>query len=268
MNVKPLHVDLEVKMKVRIWSDLHADGAAFAFSENCRDEVLVIAGDTANSLDASIEIVKGVHDLFRHVIVVPGNHEYYRRDAISTFKIKFNILAKELGNVTMLDGDVIVIDDVTFIGATLWSDLAKGSFDVVYEAKRCINDFRLIQVGEHVPFSADWMQRQSAYDLNFIRESCKKYGGKKVVITHFPPIRDFQHPRWGSLKENPLNGYFMSDYSHEIQDLEFDLWICGHTHDGSKFEKWGKKFVCNPRGYCYRGKTENESWDVNLVVEV
>jgi Icc-related predicted phosphoesterase len=261
---------LEKPMKIRVWSDLHVDGAALNFNDECLDEVLILAGDTANSLLAAVEFVSGIALKFKHVLFVPGNHEYYRGTIVSEFRAGFESLMKERGieNVTFLDGNIHQIDDVTFIGATLWTDFDKRNYQVEFAAKRGINDFRLMKIAKDVNVSPEWMAKQSRQDLDFIREACRTMTGKKVVITHFPPLRKFQHPKWGTLKENPLNGYFMSEYSHEIMDLEFDYWICGHTHDGSNFEEWGKKFIANPRGYCYRGTTENAQWNQNLVIEL
>ena len=56
----------------------------------------------------------------RHILYVPGNHEFYGTD-IDRAR---NQLAEEccsLG-ITLLDSDAIVIHDVHFIGATLWTD--------------------------------------------------------------------------------------------------------------------------------------------------
>ena len=255
-------------MKIRCWSDLHIDGAALAFGQDCPDEVLVLAGDTANSLVRCVNACIELSPKFKAIIVIAGNHEYYKGDIWATFAKDFRWLVRDFHNIHFLDTKNLMIEDVTFIGATLWSNFDNSNSYCLAESSRCINDFRFMRIGDHQGVKPSWMQKEHQYDLNFIREACKSIKGKKVVVTHFPPLRDFQHPRWGSIKENPLNGYFMSDLEHEIEDLEFNLWICGHTHDGSDFEKWGKRFVCNPRGYAYRGKPENEQWDINKVVEV
>jgi predicted phosphodiesterase len=254
-------------VKIRIWSDLHQDGARFLFDKNCQDEVLVLAGDTSNSLAGTVNFINGIHDLFKAVIVVAGNHEYYRHDPLSTFTELFR--AEFAGkNVHLLNPDSVKIDAVTFIGGTLWSDFNRGDPLCMWAAQRGINDFRLIETKPGVRITPEWMIRQCEYELNFIREECKRVEGKKVIVTHFPMLRDFQHPKWGSLSENPLNGYFMSDFSHKVMDLEFDLAVAGHTHSSAAFEKYGKRWVANPRGYCYKGIAENEEWDENLVISV
>ena len=60
----------------------------------------------------------------KHILYVPGNHEYYGADIDRTRKQ----LAEECARygITLLDTDAIVIDDVHFIGATLWTDFLRN----------------------------------------------------------------------------------------------------------------------------------------------
>lgn len=255
-------------MKIRIWSDLHADGAAMRFAQNCPDETLILAGDTANSMHALKIIVTDIAAKFKNVVLVLGNHEFYHGDVYDTFSTRFKSDMYNLGNVHLLNKEYIKLEDVTFIGATLWSDFNNRDPRVECAASMNINDFKLMQVLDGVKVSTDWMYKKNKEELEFIRNTCKSINGKKVVITHFPPMKKFQHPKWGTTRQNPINGYFMSDSAHQLKDIDFVMWVCGHTHDPSDFEMWGKRFICNPRGYCYRGKTENESFDINKVVEI
>ena len=253
-------------MKVRIWSDLHISGASLPFDESHSDEVLVIAGDTANSLHGVIDFLNFVSPLFKAVITIAGNHEYYGSFPVDQFTEE--VRNKVPSNVHFLDANSVKIDDVTFIGATLWTNFDGGDPVVIECAVRGINDFRLIKVDDDTKISPDWMIRRCIRDLNFIREECKRVEGKKVIVTHFPMVREYQDPKYGSMRENPLNGYFINDFEHSLEDLDFDLVIAGHTHSPSDFMKFGKRFVANPRGYMYRSIPENPKWDVNFVVEV
>jgi Icc-related predicted phosphoesterase len=178
----------------------------------------------------------------------------------------------DLSKVHLLDPGSVVIDGVTFIGATLWTNFDNGNESAIRESKRCINDFKLMVTHydgtSFVRVTPEWMMKQHKYELGYIRETCKATAGPKVVVSHFPPIRNFQHKKWGTMKENPLNGYFMSDLDAEIEDLGVITWIAGHTHDSSRFNKHGIDFICNPRGYVSSRGAENPSFDQNLVVEV
>lgn len=62
---------------------------------------------------------------FPHVIYIAGNHEFYH----GNWKASIQYLRDECSkfdNVYFLEQDLKVIDDVTFIGATLWTDCNKG----------------------------------------------------------------------------------------------------------------------------------------------
>lgn len=261
-------------MKIRIWSDLHADGAAFKFTEEHLDEVLVLAGDITNSVYRTAHVVNALGKNFKHVILVFGNHEYYHGQTLpANASDEFYAEIENKDKVHLLNPGSVTIDGVLFIGATLWSDFNKGDPLVKWAAERGINDFRLMKTyydgSNFVSATADWMIRQHKAELMYIRERCKcAKADKIVVVTHFPPIRDFQHAKWGTIQNNPLNGYFMSDLDYEIMDLGIGHWICGHTHDGSQFIKHDIQFLCNPRGYMGRNGPENVNFDQNLVITV
>lgn len=255
-------------MKLRIMSDLHIDAAIFKFTHTEKiDEVLILAGDTANSFDRLASFLEYAAPLFSEVIVIVGNHEYYSKTPMThaVKNLKTHIKCNGLNNVHILDKDVVTIGDVTFIGATLWADFRGGDPLIELSAKRGINDFRLIHKNLDELITPLDMRNRCREELEYIRKMCDVVDGKKVVITHFPPLTDFAHARWGSLSQNPLNGYFMSAFDHEIMDLEFDLWVAAHTHDSSNFVKYDKRFICNPRGY---GKENGEFFNPNLVVEI
>ena len=257
-------------MKIRVWSDLHIDGATFAEGENCRkmssyhrDEILVLAGDTSNSAISTLQYANSFANKFHAIIVVLGNHEFYKGFPYSDVSDLKNIAIK---NVHLLDKEAIQVSGITFIGATLWTDFNDDP-RIELVAQRGINDFNLMYVSAHEKVTPLWMRKKHLEELEYIRQMTKVVKGPKVIITHFPPLREFQHPRWGSVNQNPLNAYFMTN-NVEIYDWEFDAWICGHTHDGKQFEVAGKKFVCNPRGYAYRGEPENKDFDPNLILEI
>lgn len=256
-------------MKIRVWSDLHIDGAAFAQGEACRknpackEETLVLAGDTSNSVNATIQYANSMASSFKYVVVVLGNHEFYKGMPYSTIS---SIAGLASQNVYILNKDSVLLDDVMFIGATLWTDFHNDP-RVEAAAKQSINDFNLMYVNANEKVTPLWMRKKFKEEFEYIKTMVRDCYDKSVVVTHFPPLRRFQHPRWGSVNQNPLNAYFMTN-NEEIYDWTFDAWICGHTHDPSYFSEVGQKFVCNPRGYAYRGKNENAEFDPDLILEI
>ena len=92
-------------------------------------------------------------------VVVLGNHEFYRQEyysALSAWKTAF-----EGTHVHVLENDRVVIDQVTFLGATLWTDYRLFGQDKETAAKRTaeatLNDHLIISIkdeGQDRTFSA------------------------------------------------------------------------------------------------------------------
>lgn len=175
--------------------------------------------------------------------------------------------AEETG-VHFLDNDEIVIDDVRFLGATLWTDF--NLFGVEQQAasmevgKNGLNDFRLINEGG-VPFtptdaaalcnqSIDWLKTKLTQESNSV---------KTVVVTHHLPSMQSVADRY---KNDILSACFASNLD-ELLGYS-DLWIHGHTHDSFDYMANGTRVICNPRGYVHQGKQENVTFNPELVIEI
>ena len=118
-------------MKIRIISDLHLDPIYFEpldipIVPNEKDIVMVIAGDAAEQRN-SCGFIFEMLQRFKAVVFVCGNHEYFKGNLKRTpEKISERIAEKNGGklpnNFHLLAMDEVVIDDVVFIGSTLWTD--------------------------------------------------------------------------------------------------------------------------------------------------
>jgi hypothetical protein len=75
-----------------------------------------------------------------------GNHEHYHGDfGTSTNKLKSMLESNMLSNVYLLDKESKKIDDVTFIGGTLWTDMNKEDAMTLLHIRGMMNDFRCVQ---------------------------------------------------------------------------------------------------------------------------
>jgi hypothetical protein len=75
------------------------------------------------------------------VVYVAGNHEHYDGDFATTYtKLKENLAY--LTNVYVLDKEVKVIDDVTFVGGTMWSSMNNRDPLTMFHIKSMMNDFK------------------------------------------------------------------------------------------------------------------------------
>jgi len=191
-----------------------------------------------------------------------GNHEHYHGDFATSANILRTVL-KEFPNIHFMDKESITIEDVTFIGGTLWTDMNKEDPHTLYSIKGDMNDFRIIQNssrkvtfkdngGKFHEREARFCPEDTVEDhkamLAFIDESTKDKTDKFVVIGHHSPCKMSTHPRYK--EEVMMNGAYSSDLSEFILDRpQIKLWTHGHTHDPYDYMIGSTRIVCNPRGY-------------------
>ena len=73
-----------------------------------------------------------------------GNHEFYNGKFFAGIDYMREELAK-YPNIYMLEQDTKIIDDVTFVGATLWTDMNRGDPLTMHAIEGMMNDFRIIR---------------------------------------------------------------------------------------------------------------------------
>jgi hypothetical protein len=202
---------------------------------------------------------------FPHVIYVMGNHEYYHSDFATALGDMRRKLA-HLSNLYILEREIKVIDDVTFIGGTLWTDMNNSDALTLYHMRTMMNDFRVIQnsavpvhfrtqegefktrvakfspedaVTEHVKMK-EYIQVVTA----FLGQNPNKY----VVVGHHAPSRKSTHEMYAH--DTIMNGGYSSDLDEFIEERpHIKLWTHGHTHHPFDYMIGETRVVCNPRGY-------------------
>jgi len=162
-----------------------------------------------------------------------------------------------------MDKESITIDDITFVGGTLWTDMNKEDPHTLYSIKGVMNDFRIIKNSSRVVSFKDhegkfheriaiFCPEDTVEDhkamLAFIDETTKDKTNKFVVVGHHSPSKASTHPRYKG--EALMNGAYSSDLSEFILDRpQIKLWTHGHTHDPYDYMIGSTRIVCNPRGY-------------------
>ena len=140
-------------MRIKLVSDLHLEFSDIMIPNDQNYDVLILSGDImiATDLHDHPETSYGMYSdvnleglgrrqrtalrfrdflkrcsfQFPHVIYVAGNHEYYHgkwNQTIDTLRAE----CAKFPNVHFMENDVFVLDDVTFIGGTLWTDCNKS----------------------------------------------------------------------------------------------------------------------------------------------
>ena len=286
-------------MKIKLVSDLHLEFSDINIQNTDNCDVLILGGDICvaqdlhdhpelvNSSDqAAIAAGTGLgrrqqaaqryRDFFKrcsfqfpHVIYIAGNHEFYN----GKFYAGIDYLREECAkysNVYFLENDTKIIDDVTFIGATLWTDMNKGDPLTMHAIEGMMNDFRIIRNDKRsfAPMSARDVADRHARTLGYFRSVlAEQHDRKFVVVGHHSPSFQSAHPMYAH--ETLMNGGYHSDLSEFIMDHpQIKLWTHGHTHHPFDYVIGETRIVCNPRGYENDGYSERTGWNPNIVLEV
>ena len=257
-------------MNIQVFSDLHVDVHPIKpITIVPGVDAVVVAGDICEGALKAFEHVRRIVPIEIPVVMVLGNHEYYRR-----------FIPNELGlarahapalNIHLLENETVTIggnQGVQFIGATLWTNYeALGDVRKAAVMSTCaagMNDHRLIGWQKHPwqrfrPREAAIMHHQSA---TYIEQALMNSSSDRcVVITHHAVHWNSIDPKYTT---DPLTGAFVSDMSKLIEAYQPALWIHGHVHNSSDYRVGNTRIVCNPHGY----GTENPAFDGTLVLGV
>ena len=269
-------------MKIAIASDLHLEFGDLEIANDNNADVLILSGDICVAADLDMRDRRQTelgfaryrserfHDFFErcaenfpHVIYVMGNHEYYHSDFATALHDMRRKLA-HLSNLYVLERDVKVIDDVTFIGGTLWTDMNNHDSLTLYHMRTMMNDFRVItnsttpvhfkteqgefktRVGKFSPEDAvEEHVKMKQYIQSVVQGN---HDTKYVVVGHHSPSKQSTHEMYAH--DTIMNGGYSSDMDEFIADYpQIKLWTHGHTHHVFDYVIGETRVVCNPRGY-------------------
>lgn len=266
-------------LKIREISDIHNEfltskGTTFSFTPLSTDKetVCVLAGDIglANRPETLKPVLKQASEMFRFVLYVKGNHEHYRCSVVrSHAKIQAIIDELQLDNVFLLENDTFIVDNVAFIGATLWTDFDRQKPHCMYFAQQSMNDYKLIRNGSKVE---PYLRKFDPKDALLAHLDSKRYifdqivhhkneGRKVVVVSHHGPTWASKNPLYAP---DMLDGAYVSDLSNEILDTNPDVWFHGHVHHAQEYMCGDTRVITNPYGY----PGEHVDCNMELIVEV
>jgi len=266
-------------MKIKVTSDLHLEFSDVVINNDQNCDVLVLAGDilTAQKLhdhdrnsDSKIAIryrnfLQRCSDSFPHIIYIAGNHEFYHGKWVASLDHLLEECAN-YPNIYFLENDTKVIDEITFVGGTLWTNMNKGDPITMGAIVNKLNDYNAIRS------DANGYRKLKPYEtisrhtrtLAYFKETVETDPTKTyVVVSHHAPsalsideyyIHDFI-----------VNGAYHSDLSEFMLDHpQIKLWVHGHMHNPSDYVIGETRTVCNPRGYT----GEDTGWDPNKIIEI
>jgi Icc-related predicted phosphoesterase len=268
-------------MKIQVVSDLHLEFSDIDIQNNQNSDVLILSGDILVAEKLPLEnseygirfrdFLKRVSSKFSHVIYIAGNHEFYGGGKFyQTVEDLRNYFSTNFNNIYFLERDTKIIDDVVFVGGTLWTDMNKHDPMTLHAVRDMMNDYRAIRNDKNGFINlrpSDTVERHRR-TLEYFRHVLSENKDKKcVVVGHHSPSFVSCHPQYAN--DYLMNGAYHSDLSEFILDHpQVKLWTHGHTHHAFDYMIGKTRIVCNPRGYeSYNGK-EHTNWDPNLVIEV
>ena len=262
------------RMKIAICSDIHLEFGDIDLKNTEKADLLIISGDLliAEYLhqfpeDGSIledteqsfkrrkafefrAFIRRINEEFPKTIVIAGNHEFYHgkwERTLCTLRQEY----LKYPNITFLEDEHIIINDIVFVGGTLWSDMNKLDPITISSIRYLMNDFKLIiHDGENFrkvsPEDAIIRHKRT---LKYFSEIIKKNHDKKVVVVgHHSPSRQSIHQRYKNDFE--MNGGYSSDLDNFIlENPNIILWTHGHTHFPFDYMIGSTRVLCNPRGY-------------------
>jgi len=294
-------------MRIKLVSDLHLEFSDINIQNNNNYDVLILGGDimiaqdlhdhpeVSNTADQRAiasgtglgrrqeraqrfrDFLKRCSFQFPHVIYIMGNHEFYNGKFYAGIDYMRDEVAK-FPNIYMLEQDTKIIDDVVFVGGTLWTDMNKRDPLTMHAIEGMMNDFRIIRndYRSYAPMSAlDVAVRHDKtlavrHDktLAYIKLIVQEHKDKKcVVVGHHSPSFQSVHEEYKH--ETLMNGGYHSDLSEFILDHpQIVLWTHGHTHHPFDYRIGETRIVCNPRGYESDGYSEDSGWNPNILLEI
>jgi hypothetical protein len=260
-------------MKIALVSDVHLEFGDLDFENDSGADVLILGGDICVATDMAQRDPYNTmgeeyrsnrfHDFFQrccarfpHVIFIVGNHEHYHGDFAKTVP-HFKDVLGYLPNLHILEKETFVLDDITFIGGTLWTDMNKRDNRTLHDISRMMNDFRCVDNSAKTEDHRGWPGRFTTVDaandhdamVAFVDQTvAANPAGKYVVVGHHAPSKLSTHPRYQD--QFIMNGGYSSSLDDFIQDRpQIKLWTHGHTHEDFDYMIAGCRILCNPRGY-------------------
>ena len=286
-------------MKIKLVSDLHLEFSDCFINNNEGADVLILGGDImiaqdlhdhpepANTADQAAiangtglgrrqltaqrfrDFFKRCSFQFSHVIYIMGNHEFYNGKFYAGIDYMRDEIAK-YPNITMLEQDMKIIDDVVFVGGTLWTNMNKRDPLTMHAIEGMMNDFRIIRNDKrnYATMSALDVAIRHDKTLGYIKHVVQEHKDKTcVVVGHHSPSFQSVNPIYAH--ETLMNGGYHSDLSEFIMDHpQIKLWTHGHTHHPFDYTIGETRIVCNPRGYENDGYSEQTGWDPTKILEI
>lgn len=207
--------------------------------------ILILAGDiTSPNAKATIPFLNWCSNHFEHTFWIMGNHEYYTPITMIKEDILEHYRSFCKSNVHILNNQTYCIDNVLFVGTTLWSNIPK---EYETDIQLSINDYRMIYSKEGKRISPRDIRAEFTTNINFLNTTIAENLDKEIVIiSHHAPLNK------GTSLETYEGSITNTAYASHIDlsnDSNVRYWIYGHTHHNNEIQKGNYTVVSNQLGY-------------------
>ena len=209
--------------------------------------------------DALERYKKTVFPLYKKVLMVMGNHEYYDTVWRECPKL-INEAMVDVSNFKLLENDIEIIDGIMFIGATFWTNFNNNNPIDKLVIQNGLNDYRYTYLERYEDLdyekrksnsprriTADFIYDKHLESLHYIKHAINVSNLPIVIITHHPATLQALNREHSG---NELDAGFASDYDDMIKDNpKIKMWISGHTHMSHDFMIGQTRMISNQCGY-------------------
>lgn len=241
-------------MKIQLISDLHYDRLKKPDQEvivgkiiNPEADLVILAGDIAET-EHLHAFFKKFNETGKRAIYVPGNHDHWGKH-VTVIKPWLKDVVGSYGHTILLN-DFVVIEDVVFIGGTLWTNIS-NPIDA-NAVQMWMRDFKYIRgMGKY------WWHNEHLNTIRYIEEALKMESFKnlkKIVVTHHSPSFQACPERF---KFDAANCAFHSNQDALLNsEWAPDIWMHGHVHDACDMVVGKTRLIRNPFGYVAYGEKD------------
>lgn len=243
-------------MNIFLLSDLHLEVikeiniseliSKFGFSKT-ENSIFVLAGDIGDPRsEVYTQFVLEMSKLYDQVLIILGNHDYYRYSLQETLEYIKDLKIAE--NVHFLNQSYFFYRGIKFIGCTLWTNSDEKLINRMHDYTN-ITDFTSEMCNNLHKQHVKWLENE----LNV------HYDGQIVVITHHLPSKTLIDSQYIG---DERNIFYADDLEYLMEKA--DIWLCGHTHIGLQKTIGKCKCYVNPVGYM----DEETIYNKNLKIPV
>lgn len=226
-------------------SDLHMEMREYSTDifSGLDADLVILAGDIG---EGTLGITWAQKSFKCPVLYVAGNHEYFGHD----FELLIPAMRKacEGSNVTFLENDSIVIDEVRYVGATLWTDFcingSNGKMRAIEYARQKMADYQFIRNGDEILDPLHTISRHEV-SKDYLAKELASSSGPIVIITHHGPSPSTVPPKYSG---GTLTPAFTSNLDALFQP-PLVAWIYGHNHDSKIWAVKNVPLISNQWGY-------------------